>query len=514
MGGQINMQTGSALSSIGTGSAALKQSPFTVGAGKQRAAILQEGQALIVTGAAGTTGTVQRLDAAGAILQSWTIGYGTLPQIGPYAGVQRFLISCSAGSVDATVGDAVLGAGTLSAGSGNLITSSGGLVPIGAPAKSIVFAAQPFSAAPSSATANFTFITNVPCPAGDFYAVQLVLENHSSAGTLTVDAATVTAIATALATGFGNTFIPVTFGGATSVVIPVATGTSTNTIPGRVVSDVIILASIPRTDSGTMPLLQARVFHSGTPTTMAVGAGATGTFNKYRLATGAEYAMGYSGGNATTGGAVTVSEANNIIDPAAVIFYTQNPRAVIGQVGDSLSTGLGSSGGNLNSLALAQYKSGFKFSYRSRGIPSQLHSASYATGLDLLAEGGIQALVFWAMSPNDTPTQAVFDKSWGETLSLAQKCKSAGVVPIICTSGPKNAFTAPQNALLLAQNARARAFCATGAAILSDNAMVLDPTGSGTIVPAYDSGDGLHYNDAGYQAICDQQLYPAILRII
>lgn len=406
-----------------------------------------------------------------------------------------------------------VGAAFSSAGAGSLADSVRDAA-MSIAAKSVVFAAQPFSAAPSAATANFTFITNVPCPAGDFYAVQLVLENHSSAGTLTVDAATITAVATALATGFGNTFVAVTFGGVTSVAIPAATGAGVNTIPGRVVSDVIILASIPRTDGGTMPLLQTRVYHSGTPTTMAVGAGATGTFNKYRLATGVEYAMGYSGGNATTGGAVTVAETNNNIDPAGVIFYTAKASPVIGQVGDSLSTGLGSSGGNLNSLARAEYKSGFKFSYRSRGIPSQLHSASYLTGLDLLAEGGIQALVFWAMSPNDSPTQAVFDKSWGETLSLAQKCKSLGIIPIICTSGPKNAFTAPQNTLLLAQNARVRAFCATGAAILSDNAMVLDPTGSGTIAPAYDNGDGLHYNDLGYQAICDQQLYPAIAKIL
>lgn len=100
------MQTGSELSSIGTGSAALKQPPFKVGAGKERTVIIQEGQALTVTGAPGTAGVVCLLDpvlGGTNSLQSWTVGTGALAQIGPYAGQQRFLVACSAGRVDAAV---------------------------------------------------------------------------------------------------------------------------------------------------------------------------------------------------------------------------------------------------------------------------------------------------------------------------------------------------------------------------------------------------------------------------
>jgi len=74
--------------------------------GSPRTFILQEGDALTITGAAATTGTVQRLDAAG----SWAIGVGKLPTIGAFSGTSRFSVTCTAGSVDVSVGAAVLGA--------------------------------------------------------------------------------------------------------------------------------------------------------------------------------------------------------------------------------------------------------------------------------------------------------------------------------------------------------------------------------------------------------------------
>lgn len=117
MTGKINMQTGSMLSSVGTGTAVLRQTPVTISANKQAPIILQEGDALTVKGATSTTGTVARLDAAGATLQTWTVTAGTLPPIGPFAGTQQFLITCTAGSIDTTVGDAVLGAVRISADS-------------------------------------------------------------------------------------------------------------------------------------------------------------------------------------------------------------------------------------------------------------------------------------------------------------------------------------------------------------------------------------------------------------
>lgn len=83
---------------------------LTLGPAEQAPAVLPEGQALNVSGIAGTVGKVHRLNPTGgnAPLQTWTIGAGALAQIGPYAGLQHFLVTCSTGSVEATVGNAAL----------------------------------------------------------------------------------------------------------------------------------------------------------------------------------------------------------------------------------------------------------------------------------------------------------------------------------------------------------------------------------------------------------------------
>ncbi|MGV7210496.1 SGNH/GDSL hydrolase family protein [Oxalobacteraceae bacterium A2-2] len=80
------------------------QYPATALPGAPRLITIPEGQALTITGAAGASGTAALQGSS----QTWAIGAGTLPQIGPYSGTRQVLITCSAGSIDATVGDAVL----------------------------------------------------------------------------------------------------------------------------------------------------------------------------------------------------------------------------------------------------------------------------------------------------------------------------------------------------------------------------------------------------------------------
>lgn len=61
---------------------------------------LPEGSVLTVIGSTGATGTVQRLNTAGAEVQSWPLGAIALFGLGPYVGVQRFTIACDNGSAD------------------------------------------------------------------------------------------------------------------------------------------------------------------------------------------------------------------------------------------------------------------------------------------------------------------------------------------------------------------------------------------------------------------------------
>ncbi|MGV8870688.1 MAG: hypothetical protein ACOH2S_27585, partial [Janthinobacterium svalbardensis] len=79
---------------------------LTLRAAEQAPVLLPEGQVLNISGSAGTAGVIYRLDpvlGGTNSLQSWAIGTGALAQIGPYAGLQRFLVTCSAGRVDAAV---------------------------------------------------------------------------------------------------------------------------------------------------------------------------------------------------------------------------------------------------------------------------------------------------------------------------------------------------------------------------------------------------------------------------
>lgn len=80
--------------------------PIALKLGERTIVVLPEGSVLNVGGSAGAAGVVYRLDpvlGGTNSLQSWAIGAGALAQIGHYAGLQRFLVTCTAGRVDAAV---------------------------------------------------------------------------------------------------------------------------------------------------------------------------------------------------------------------------------------------------------------------------------------------------------------------------------------------------------------------------------------------------------------------------
>jgi hypothetical protein len=90
---------------------------------------LPEGKALILTGAAGAAGVAYLLDpvlGGTNSSRSWAVGVGSLAPIGPYENTQRIRVACAAGSIDATVQDAVLTVSTGAPG-GGLWHASGAL---------------------------------------------------------------------------------------------------------------------------------------------------------------------------------------------------------------------------------------------------------------------------------------------------------------------------------------------------------------------------------------------------
>lgn len=79
---------------------------------------LPEGQVLKITGGAGAVGEATRAGST----DKWVIGAGALPPIGPFSGTQRIPITCTAGGIDAVVGDAVLGIAQVAARANTLAT--------------------------------------------------------------------------------------------------------------------------------------------------------------------------------------------------------------------------------------------------------------------------------------------------------------------------------------------------------------------------------------------------------
>jgi hypothetical protein len=93
---------------------------------------LIEGRVLNIIGATNTVGAVYLLDpVAGGTnpSQSWTVGVGSLTQIGPFSGAQKLLVTCSVGSIDAQVHDASVTAPQIITGAGGSLSlqTPGGL---------------------------------------------------------------------------------------------------------------------------------------------------------------------------------------------------------------------------------------------------------------------------------------------------------------------------------------------------------------------------------------------------
>lgn len=101
----------------------------TIKAGESAKTItLNEGRSLVLTGSAGAAGVAYLLDlvlGGTNSTQSWAVGVGALPQIGPYANTQKILLSCSAGSIAAETSDAVVSAPKIASDGVTIQTPSG-----------------------------------------------------------------------------------------------------------------------------------------------------------------------------------------------------------------------------------------------------------------------------------------------------------------------------------------------------------------------------------------------------
>lgn len=187
---------------------------------------LPEGKALVLVGAPGTAGVAYLLDQAlGGTnsLRSWTIGAGALAAIGPYENTQKIHLTCSAGSIAATVKEAVL---TISATPAPTVPGQPAKPVLTAMAGAVSLAWTPGAAGSTATTSNIwtdingnvTQLTTSPqtitAPAGTPYTGTVTTLNAQGPGPASLQADAVTPTA-AVSTTMSWLFKNVLFGSST-----------------------------------------------------------------------------------------------------------------------------------------------------------------------------------------------------------------------------------------------------------------------------------------------------------
>ena len=330
------------------------------------------------------------------------------------------------------------------------------------------------------------------------------------------------------ADGSANTFTPVLFNaaGANGGLPPPSAGAATQlTVPGRIAADVPSLAfsdwvqlpSIAPDDGGTFHHLLVRTYVlSGSPS-MPVSTPTANVATAFpTIAAGRNLKAYHIAGNVTAAtGALSPSGPGQYVNPVAVQFTSRRRGLTIVGLGDSIDQGAMSTSGHNGAgwqAAKALSTPAFPMFFCNHGYIGQ------ATGLILLnGRNAIDAYtpdvaIVPVFSPNDgTPSQASCEQGLARALNLAQYCVGKGVVPILRTGIPIGSLTTATDAFRRSVNDRACAL-SPGLLVADYDAAVSNGANPARIKPAYDPGDGIHLNDAGYAA-CADMLRPILSRI-
>lgn len=347
-----------------------------------------------------------------------------------------------------------------------------------------------------------SFVLQSPALAG-FFGSRRIDANYGTA------AQTITEAKSAVSPTAGNNGLALTWtnrrwGGATSVVQAAGSGSGADVVPTITVSDWLWVPSIARTDFPTrLPLILERAYYALAGSVQrAVPANAMGDLY---TATGLEFAtnVAASADAVSTITSFAPAATNTWMCPIGLEFSYGVPTITVADVGDSLMRGQESSTTSAGWQSITQRACALKggaaiYQPATFAVTGQTHAASYLTGLEVVTKILPRYLCFRALSPNDgSPTQALIDAAWGRTLSLIEHCRRNDVIPVLCTTPPRNTLSAGEDALLKVQNARVRALA--GTVLVSDEAAAVeDPADRSKLLAAYNGGDGLHISSTGY----------------
>jgi hypothetical protein len=391
--------------------------------------------------------------------------------------------------------------------------SYGSLVGIRAPDGSVFPMARTFSlsgalkhfSAGGVGGSGITLQNQIPPPA-DATGFRAVYTNGTtSSATITTAKAAVTSADGH--TGASLTYTSLTFDGAATATLAAATGTAPQDVRSMVVSDHV---SLP-VAADKFAIL--RTYFASTACAEQIAAGEMLAF---RNATGLKYkTCSASGVIADTAVCGTVQDGQIII-PASLIWTFPKETITVATVGGSNNRGQGSSG---NATGLV-YRSSAALSNSARvvtpfigAVSGQGTIASLGNAKQIIEKIRPRILFLLLGSGNDSITNADdFAAMKGRTAAIIEHCSRFGVIPIVGTMAPAN-LSAEIEALRIELNQWGRNTVRNMALIADIARKVENPSNVAQLLPAYNSGDNVHWNDAGHAAAAEE-LTAAIRYII
>jgi len=354
----------------------------------------------------------------------------------------------------------------------------------------------------------------IPAP-GAFKGVRLVYANYDTAATMPIAKAKVASAAKHLtATGSQMTWQDITFNGALSASVPAATPGAAQQAPGLLVSDMIPLQAIPRTDGGSRGLIRVRTLIDGvsvakTVTVLTVSGTQSAAFNAASWNNGYQFGSYSPAVDAVTNPADSnsLTETGGPIMCIGAVFVTDDQIDTIACFGDSLVAGAtttnNTAGWPTRLTMLDAGLSGINFGSSGQKTKDTLGTfRSYLAGMP---KPMYAAFRMW--SPNDGYTsQQAFDDAWAYGMEMLELCRNNDIIPVVLTSGPVNGYNASQNTFRLNQNAKTLELRKYGVIVVDAASVVTQPGTDNTINPLFDGGDNLHYNDLGHEAIARKVL--------
>lgn len=353
----------------------------------------------------------------------------------------------------------------------------------------------------------YTWMQSLQGPPGGFSGMYFVFENHDTTRAAQIDLAAVGPVGNKSELGALPTAYNLTFGGSRSGTIPAATagvGNGNGNKPGILVSDPVSFDSIPRTDGGTIPMIQVRVQTNSTSIAPKYPLGTwESVFSTIPEWEGQFSQLSPEQNTTGSGDWVTGCPAISgfyvpwhnywLFQFGYPVFFAkgQKLRNLVG-FGDSIMIGQGSDRGVTGPLMKAAHITGDCATNFASGGQKYIDTVKLINHYEPTLPRRSVVCMF-ASSPNDGTSQSALDASYALMVGTYDMLVSKGHIPVVFTNAPWNG-----NAAIIKVNARLRA---SGLNCFDLYASLNDPANNGRMAPAYDSGDHLHPNDAGYLQI-------------